>query len=349
MGKISHTELAKLPHINASGLDGRSMLLMPLWDGTTWNHWINGPDGQLIKIQVVDTIHSNYLAKTPAAEHDVCVAFVDFMWQRASWPEVVRLISGICDDFHLMATSAAKLEHFHEARESIDQTLIGSFVKTELEYLIVVARSVFDLLQEVIAHFWNERVRLLDHEAEAIRRRHKLPPEFARVALSNEIPRTAAEIIARYALPPVTAEMYAKHAPFFVSLRASRDGIIHGGSSVDMIFATEKGFCVDPKSKHYGGYPWKEEHYYNPNIVSLRPWIARTVFQTIEACSEIMFSLASVIPFPEEIAPGYRVFIRDPSNKAFLRLLDVATGNLIWWGEANSREFLPSDCPPDPP
>ncbi len=351
MGTINLTELKKLPHINAAGLGGRSMLLMPLWDGAAWNQWFDGPNGELIKIQIVDAIHSNYLAKAPAGEHDIWIAFVDFMWQRASWPEAVRLISGICDDFHLMATSTAKLEHFHQARESIDETLIGSFVKTEIEYLIVVARSVFDLLQEVIAHFWNERVRLLDPAMEAIRRRHKLPPEFAKIVLHNEILRTAAEISERYALPTVTAEMYAKHAQFFASLRTSRDGIIHGGSSVDEIFATEKGFCIDPKSRHYGSYPWKEQHYYNPNIVSLRPWIARTLFQTIEACSEIVFSLASALRFPDEIAPGYRVFIRDPSNKAFLRLLDVATGKLIWWDEdahTNIPPQAPSDSPPEP-
>jgi hypothetical protein len=267
------------------------------------------------------------------AEHDVRIEFVEFMWQRASWPEVSRLIVGICDDFHLLATCAAKMEHFHQTCKSIDQSLISSFIQTELEYLIVVARSVFDLLQEIIAHFWNNRVRLSDSSAEVTRRKHRLPTEFSKVALHNEIPRTAAEITDRYAIPPVTAEAYAKHAPFFVSLRASRNGIIHGGSSVDMIFATEKGFCVNPESKHYCSYPWKQEHYYNPNIVSLRPWTARVVFQTIEACSEIMFSLASVIPFPEAIAPDYRVFIRDPSNEALLRLLDVAIGKSIWWSE----------------
>jgi hypothetical protein len=162
MGKINPTELAKLPHIKTTELNGRSVLLMPLWDGTAWNQWIDVPNGQLIKVQVVDTIRSNYLAKAPVAEHDVRIEFVEFMWQRASWPEVSRLIVGICDDFHLLATCAAKMEHFHQTCKSIDQSLISSFIQTELEYLIVVARSVFDLLQEIIAHFWNNRVRLSD-------------------------------------------------------------------------------------------------------------------------------------------------------------------------------------------
>jgi hypothetical protein len=111
------------------------------------------------------------------------------------------------------------------------------------------------------------------------------------------------------------------------------DGIIHGGSSVELIYVTEKGFCVDPRSKYYNGFPWKPEHYYNPNIVSLRPWIANIVLRTIEACLEIMFSLASEIPFPAAIAPGHQVFIRDPANKALIQLLEVDQGNLVWWGQ----------------
>jgi hypothetical protein len=336
-GPIDLTELTKLPHIDAAALQGRSLLLMPVWDGATWSMWIDAPEGCLTKIRVVDTARSSYLATAPAGDYDLHIPFVDFMWQRASWPEVTRLISGICDDFHLMATIAAKLEHFHETRASIDPTLIPSFVKSELEQLIIVARSIFDLLQETIAHFWNERVTLKDPAAEAIRRRHRMPPTFAKIAFNSDSPRPATEIAARYALPSAASATYEKHAPFFLSLRASRDGIIHGGSSVDMIFATDRGFCVDPRSKHYHGFPWKPEHYFNANIVSLRPWVANVVLRTIEACSEIMFALAAELRFPDRIAPAHHVFIRDPSNPALVRLLQVQQGHLVWWGRNTTK------------
>jgi len=41
------------------------------------------------------------------------------MWQHASFPEVVGLISAICDDFHNMGTSIAKLKHFWKFRGQI--------------------------------------------------------------------------------------------------------------------------------------------------------------------------------------------------------------------------------------
>lgn len=339
---------AKMPHVDAAALQGRTMLLMPFWDGAAWNMWVDAPPGQLIKVQIVEPIRSNYLANDPANKDDILIPFVDFMWQRASWPEVARQILGICHDFHQLATIAAKLEHLYEARESIDANLLTSFVQNEIEQLIIVARSIFDLIQEVIAHFWNDRIRLLDPASETIRRRRKMPDTFAKIALNGDLARTAEEIAQRYGVPPRTSAMFAKNTPFFLSLRRSRDGIVHGGSSVDHVFATEKGFCVDPKSKYYSGFPWKPEHHHNENIVSLRPWIANVVLRTIEACSEIMSSLASEIPFPPPIAPAHQIYIRDPANRALIRLLQVDKGELVWWGrEQDEAAAAPTDRDPE--
>ncbi|MGA2054696.1 MAG: hypothetical protein ABSG88_05265 [Bradyrhizobium sp.] len=328
---------AKMPHIDAAALQGRTMLLMPVWDGTAWSMWVDAPPGQLTRVQVVEPIRSNYLATVPADKYDFQIPLVDFMWQRASWPEVARQIMGVCHDFHQLATIAAKLEHLHETRETIDANLLTSFVQSEVEQLIIVARSIFDLLQEIMAYFWNDRISLQDPAAEATRRPYKSPDTFAKIALNGELPRTADEITQRYGIPPRTSAMYAKNAQFFVSLRKSRDALVHGGSSVDHVFATEKGFCVDPRSKYYNGFVWKAEHYYNENIVSLRPWIAHTVFRTIEACSETMSAFACDVPFPPPIAPAHKIYIRDPANKALVRLLQVDKGDLIWWGREHDE------------
>jgi hypothetical protein len=65
---------------------------------------------------------------------------------------------------------------------------------------------------------------------------------------------------------------------------------------------------------------------------NFRSRLAHVVLRTIEACSEIMSSFASDIPFPPPIAPAHQIYIRDPANKALIRLLQVDHGNLIWWG-----------------
>ena len=178
METVSESELAKILYLDPRALVGRSLLMMPFWDGSAWHLWTEAPPGLIIKLQIVDAIHSNYVAKQPAHKTDIWIHFIDHMWQRASWPEVSRIILGIQDDFHPLATSIAKLRHFFDTRNKIDQILISSFVKTELEYLITVARSVFDLLQEALAAIWNKRVNLLDSTQEAIKKRHMLPDTF---------------------------------------------------------------------------------------------------------------------------------------------------------------------------
>ncbi|BCH12784.1 hypothetical protein MesoLj131c_70420 (plasmid) [Mesorhizobium sp. 131-3-5] len=47
-----------------------------------------------------------------------------------------------------------------------------------------------------------------------------------------------------------------------------------------------------------------------------------------------MLSLANATRLPTEIAEGYRVFLRDPANRALLRLLEAETGDQAWWSDA---------------
>jgi hypothetical protein len=135
------------------------------------------------------------------------------MWQRANWPEVGRTIQGIENYFHLLATSVAKLRHFFEARETIGQGLISSFVQTELEYLITVARSVFDLLREALATIWSQRVRLIDPTRRPSGNNAKCLIRSRRwQRMSARTPKSPEEIMSRYALPEVVAAQYHRHS-----------------------------------------------------------------------------------------------------------------------------------------
>lgn len=308
---------------------------MPLWDGKEWRHWIDTSHG-VIEMKPVDAIRSNYVAKVPATEGDIWIPFVDLMWQRASWPEITNLIFGICDDFHAMATCAAKLKHFHVAGANIPSDLGSSFAATEVEYLVTVARSVFDLLQEIIAKVWNTRVHLHEEAQERVRRSSPIPPGFTKMAVvGRDSPRAAAELVERYSLPPALAEAYVRHAPFFISLLRTRDAFVHGGSRVEAVYVTEKGFCVDPKRRPFSDVAWTEAHHYNENVVSLLPWVAHIVMGTVEACNDLAGTFADVVTLPDEIAPGFRVFIRDPANAALIELFAISNGETSWWNEVS--------------
>ncbi|WP_210191245.1 hypothetical protein [Bradyrhizobium mercantei] len=215
----------------------------------------------------------------------------------------------------------------------MSHSFTASFVRAEVEYILIVARSIFDLLQEVVSRFWNDHINLLDEPRNRLKKQNRLPPGFARVVFANDAPRTAQELTDRFALPPTLAEQYVRHAGFFASLRAARDHIIHGSSNPGTIFVTERGFAVDPKSTLYCEFPWTAEHHYNENIVSLMPWIANIVVKTIASCTDIVGALGHEIKLPDELAPGYRVLLRDPMNSALMRLLEAIDGKSVWWDE----------------
>ncbi|NTB05770.1 hypothetical protein [Agrobacterium tumefaciens] len=337
------TTLNELPHIDTSNLCGRKVYLIPLWDKVSWKTWTPIEDGNLLELSLVGVLRSDYLAEAAAHKDDVYIPFIELVWQHLSWPNIMREMSGLATDIHLMATIAAKLEHYHAAQEAIGKDLLTTFVNSEVEHLLVIARSMFDLLQAMIAHLWIEHVRIDDPALEKSRKQRPMQATFSKIVLDGQKLRTATEIQEKYSIPAVMAEMYVKHAPFFQSVRTARDHVVHYGKSTDSVYATERGFCVNPNAPYFRDFPWLDEHHYNENIVTLKPWLARLVGQTLEACSDILLSINNQIGFPPPLAPRHHVFIRDPAAPALLRLIGASDVADHWWADipndTNEGEF----------
>ncbi|MGC2744327.1 MAG: hypothetical protein WA672_14150 [Candidatus Angelobacter sp.] len=318
--------------------DGRVVNLMPLWDGSTWHQWFDLPD-RLIDLKIVDVSEGDYIGKAAAKPSDLFIPFIDFMWQRASWPEITDLIVAIADDFHNMGTSVAKLRLVFDSRKKLSSVGASRFASTELEYLVMLCRTVFDVMQEMISIIWAKYVQLHDAEAEQQRKRGKLPDRFSNMVLiDKKRPRTAAEIEQKYGIPKPLAEEYAKIAPFFSRLRDVRDNVVHGRKGIGHVFDTERGFCVDPKRLPFSQFTgWRDDHRDNENIVSVLPWIADVILQTIDMCNRLMGAFAQVVAFPAEIAPGFRIFIRGPHNAALADVIAVHHGGSPWWEEKRNQ------------
>ncbi len=327
--------------------DGRVVNLMPLWDGNAWHLWVETPDA-LIEAKVLDVAEGDYIGKGAAKETDLFIPFIDFMWQRASWPEIVHVLRAIADDFHNMGTSVAKLRLFYDTRSKLAGNSSARFAATELEYLVMLCRTVFDLLQQMISITWGSNVQLLDAAAEKRRKQKKLPDTFSRMVLvDKERPLTPAEFESRYGIPPVLANEYARLIPFFIRLRRTRDNVVHRGKGIGFVFDTERGFCVNPKFSPFSDFTgWRPEHYYTENIASLLPWLADLILQTIDACNSLMRAFATVVMFPAEIAPGYRIFVRGAYNPALAQVLEVHNGGSPWWEDAATH---PEPDAPDGP
>jgi len=321
---------------------------MSLWDGERWHLWMPGPQG-FFEVKPIDTVEVAYVAQTPAEKSDLYIPFVEFMWQRASFPEICPLIRAICEDFHNMGTSVAKLRHFFQARKALGAVHIARFATTELEYLVILSRTIFDLLQEAVASIWQRRISLSDPELEKRRKGHKLPDTFSKMVLRDKQSlRTLEEIERKFTVPSQLASEYAKYAPFFASLRTTRDDIVHGGSGIGIVFTTERGFCVHRGEKPFSSFlGWESTHHYGNDLVSVLPWVANIIVQTINACNALMLAFASVILFPPEIAPGLRVFVRGPSTRALADILRVHEGGSPWWDEESDGKTAQQDVPAD--
>ena len=129
---INLTEFAKIPYLNSGVIGERVVNLMPLWDGASWHQWI-AIEGSLMPIRVAEVEQVDYVAKEAARETDLWVPFVDLMWQRTSFPDVCPLITTICDDFHNLFTSIAKLRHFHRTRTMLGGIVPMTCAATEIE------------------------------------------------------------------------------------------------------------------------------------------------------------------------------------------------------------------------
>lgn len=332
MPPLNRDELRKVPYVDVANLGGRTLYLLPYWNGSRWHLWMPQPDGTLLELHPRDAAQTDYVAAEAAAEDDMAIYFVNVVWQRLATGAIRKQFRAILDDFHSLATSVAKIDHFFGCSERIG---LGSsmFVGTELEYILIRCRSVFDHLQEVISVAWDTEVRLDDPDRQKKKRRP--PQSFADVLFANNQRRTSEAIVDKYQFPKALAEAYVATEPFFTSVRDARNRIIHGLGSRDLIFRTERGWCVSQDDSHFrdfGGWDiWTAAHRYNDRLVSLRPLLAHLVFGTISACGQMADSFVAEISCPAPIAPNHTVFVRSMHGSALARLDKVLEGGSPWW------------------
>ena len=196
--RVPTQELKKIGYLNAEVVGDRVVNVVPLWDGSGWHIWIPQPDGSLLKMRPSESSHSDYVAKEPARDDDLHLSFIEFMWKHASWEDVAVRVRALSEDVHNLAASMAKIDHAFECRKAIGHG-VGKFVATEVEYVFGVCRSLFDLLQEIVAAVW-ERIELVDPELQRSKRR--LPLSFARLSLHGDRLMTVDEITAKFYRSP---------------------------------------------------------------------------------------------------------------------------------------------------
>ena len=245
------------------------------------------------------------------------------MSQRANFPNVTLALSGIRDDLFNLSASLAKIEHLQATRDVIGA---GShrMVASEVEYVFLVCRSVFDLLQEIAMKLW-ETITLTDASIQ----KKPLKESFGAMTRYEGKPVTREILVRRFGLLDSLADYYVKWQDFFELLRGFRDNVVHNGSQVQTIFADENGFMIAKSLRPFHDLNvWRDNERSLNDLVPLMPALGAIVHETLAACEDFSWTLSQIIQFPPPTVPGMRLFMRGYFNQSFTAILRDAAERL---------------------
>lgn len=316
----------KLFHLTKD-LNNRIVPLCPVLDSEGKFHvWIErGSD--LLEMKIIKPIESDYFGQKADTEQDIYFDFLNFMYQRCTREDVFPMLEAITNDMHNLAACFQKIELFHKLKYERDIE-VNRFIVTEIEYIFSVCRSLFDLFQFIAKKYWDGIV-LIDSTI----KKRSLKDSFAEMALKGEAIRTADELQRRFGLPLPWANFYIQEADFFKKIRKYRNNVHHRGLTPKIIFHTSKGFAIHADYEPFTYFNvWKKETFMPNDLAPIKPIIAFVVKETFGAMNRYINMLARIIKFPEEIAPGYFLFMRGYHIHKLAELEDYIENNQ-WYPE----------------
>ncbi len=315
---IDISKLTVIPYLDLTNLHGRSIPSLMFRDGEKWRTWLGTEGGDLIEVSAWPA-EAFYFAKDgdKADPDDMVFRFIDFIAQRACFPEVVPAFLAIHDDIFNLSASLAKIEHLHVTRAAIGLG-VHRMVAGEVEHVFNVCRSVFDLLQEVIERLW-DTILLVD---QSIKKR-SMKGSFNDITHFKGAPASRDHLMTKFGLPQGLADFYVAWTPFFDKLRQFRDAVVHRGSQVQLIFVNDDGFMISKTLRPFNDMDvWRESERRENDLVPLMPALGVMVLRTLGACEAFSVEMSKAIVFPPEVAPGMHLFMRSYFSKTFVRIIN---------------------------
>ena len=291
----------------------------------TWRSWLPIDEhGKLVEMHAWPA-ESFYWADQAEEPDDFSLPFLSIVAQHLNLWSVRHAFSGLQDDFFNLGASLHKFELIHREGGPGASRLAA----TEVEYLMMLCRSIFDLLQEVLCGIWKV-IALVGSDGEIDPNAHKrqLKKTFSDMALRADAARTAEELTRTFGLPRPIAECYERHAPIFVKLRKFRDDIVHRGRDVKTIFHTEYGFAIQRQLGPFDLKIWRHDEVRENDLAPLMPALGLLVHGTMTACNDFAHAVVSCIRLPPEIAPGLVLLMRGYFNGVLLAALKDAEARI---------------------
>ena len=317
---IPKQELRQIPFLTDQIDSSRCLPTLVFYVQGEWHAWLTAA-GKVHKVKMWP-MEGNYFGDQAEKPTDQRFLFLEFLAYRTLHPQIYGQFYGIWNDFQCLATSLAKMQLFfkNEQRQEVRR-----FVQSEIEYVILVCRSLFDLLQEVIAHHWgNIRIG-------GAKPRKTLPKSFADVILHKDAILSSTDIQRKYDMLPAIADWYVKQASFFLCLRSLRDRIVHGGiNAVEMLFVTERGFAINRGQEPYCNlYQWTVDCDLPNSLVPLRPVLCNVIRKVRDVCDSFAAVVQGVGKFPGDLAPSLKFFSRGCHDNE-LSNVDRVVDDCLW-------------------
>lgn len=302
-----------IPYLAHAELPGRFITSLMFHDGD-WRVWLQTQEGRFIEARAWPA-EAFYFARTPESPEDFNSVFLNFLAQRANFRGFEILLSAIQDDIFNLSAALAKLDLI-SGEENGDHGK-SRMAATEVEYILLICRSLFDLLQEFLAKLWGT-VTLND----AATKKKALKKTFSGMTLHANTLKSADQISKEFHLPREIAECYARHAPIFLKIREFRDNLVHRGYQVQTIFRGDDGFLIEKRLGPFIDLSiWRDNEIQENNLVPLKPALALVVNGTLAACEDFARVLMACIKFPDPVVPHMSLFMRGYFNDALMKAL----------------------------
>jgi hypothetical protein len=341
---LNADELRKLPYVaNPPGPD-RAVSLRSFWDDQSreWVLFIDVEPGQLGRIRGGETALGGYFGRVPYdSVTDLEFPIATLISQYLSFPDATEISAALENDANHLAAVIEKYRIVSHLR-TIPGIAATTLIATELEYLLFLSRSMYDLVQELAKRLGNRIVRLDNSVAKVVK---NLPPSFRKVALEDTRLRSAAEIQERFGLPPQLAQFYAAEAPLFAEIRALRDSIGHRGKELPHTFPIAKGFGVDHRARPWSAFPlWSSSPIIEERFGSLRALFAFLAHHVIGVTTRFAEAFSMAVQLPPAISHDVKVFLRSPFGRHLVALPQIIADP--WEGDPNPQPYSPRGCGP---
>lgn len=270
-----------------------------------------------------------YFSLNKKDSNDTYIKYIDFIYQKTSYFSS-KISNKILSDIMNLLISLAKIDFFDKIDNGHNLNS-SDFLLTEIEYILIVCRSLFDLLQEFI-NFSLSRFEYTYDGGKTFKTINNLPQSFFNLSNHN-----SEYLLKKYKLPPFMPVFYDKYRVFFKYLRDMRDDIIHYGKAElnEKIYKLDdKGFVFSTReninfTKFAKYFNLLDENKLNTTSPIL-PVLAYIIFISIEALSEFIKILENEKFFHQfaNLAPNYTVYYRSEYSKYYNCLQNIITNKL---------------------